>query len=223
MHYAMAFRQIAAANALEVLGADVLQENRRGETTTAVAGIGIALASHLNTTGKGRKARKGKSSSGASVQWRSSMDREMPEEGKADDGDSDKEPLQASPPPQRQAVAPPSRQAAVSKPSRPSAKPAHPPPGKTPAATHDKDDDSYSDDDNEEAEESSSSSALVAAAEELAAEERQTANSPLKPVGGARRPVRGASRPAGGASRPASRPSHATSTLKAVAADLEED
>ena len=37
MHYAMAFRQIAAANALEVLGADVLQENRRGETTTAVA------------------------------------------------------------------------------------------------------------------------------------------------------------------------------------------
>ena len=55
MHYAMAFRQIAAANALEVLGADVLQENDR-ETTTAVAGIGSSLP-HLDK----KKKKKAKS------------------------------------------------------------------------------------------------------------------------------------------------------------------
>ena len=231
MHYAMAFRQIAAANALEVLGADVLQENRRGETTTAVAGIGVALASHLDTKRKGKKPRKQNSDT---AEWRSSVtdidagDRRS-HEGKDDDDDDLRRP--SVPPPRPSA--PPSRPSAASKPSRPPAR-------------GDGDGDIYSDDDDDdEIDAASSSKLLVAAAEELAAEEAgsQTAHPPSKPVGGAVRPVRGgasrpvrggASRPArGGASRPArggaSRPSRppgassrATAVLKSVAADLED-
>ena len=44
------------------MGADVLMENKRGETAMAVAGIGSALASHLR-----------KKKAGNSGQWRKSV------------------------------------------------------------------------------------------------------------------------------------------------------
>ena len=230
MHYAMAFRQIAAANALEVLGADVLQENRRGETTTAVAGIGAALASHLKPKHKMKRLRKGRSSSD-NPQWRStvtdidSRDRVQHQEGKDNDDDQISRPTSPPSRPSRPSSRP-SRPAATSQPSRPSAQPSRPPPRNT----QDDADDVYSDDAAEEeegADSSSSSKALVAAAQEVAAEESQSqpAKPPSKPAGGVSRPVRGASRPARGASRPV-RPSgassQATSVLKSVAADLKD-
>jgi len=89
--------QIAAANSLEALGADTLAENRRGETATSVAGIGIQLASHL---------RKKRQKSGGSSGWRSDVTAENANsEGKRDDTPSTSRP---APPPQRRPAPPPS-------------------------------------------------------------------------------------------------------------------
>ncbi len=95
MHYAMAFRQIACANALEALGADILQENKREETATAVAGIGIQLASHLR---RKKKNESSKLNNNSSSNWRSSVTDDPPE-GKRDEEETTRETARRPAPP----------------------------------------------------------------------------------------------------------------------------
>ena len=158
MHYAMAFRQIACANALEALGAEITAENKRGETPISVAGIKSQLAKHL---------RKEKKKSLIKTIKMKSMPRKNYREDREEDREEEEERGRSTRP------APPSRDNRSSRPSRPAAAPPS-----RPSARNDREED-------EEMEAAAAQAVLKSSARETRVPGRRGTMPPSRPMASA--------------------------------------